>query len=155
MSILAQGTQVWFIDPTGSTLTEIPDVTTLNPGGSPADQIETTALAASARTYKKGLRTPGQASMGINADPSIPAHVRLFELSKDNSNTLIKFVIGLSDGVTAPTVTGGNFTLPTTRSWFAFEGYIADFPLDFAANGVVTSACTVQRSGDGVWTKKA
>ncbi len=155
MSILAQGTQVWFIDPTGSTLTEIPDVTTLNPGGAPSDQIETTPLSSNARTYKKGLRTPGQAQIGINADPSIPAHIRLFELSKDNTDTKIKFCVGFSDATTAPTVTTGNFTLPTTRTWFTFEGYVADFPLDFAANGVVTTACSVQRSGDGVWTKKA
>ncbi len=155
MSILAQGTQVWFIDPTGSTLTEIPDVTTLNPGGAPADQIETTALASSARTYKKGLRTPGQAQMGINADPAIPAHVRLFQLSQDNTDTKVKFAVGWSDGTTPPTVTLGNFTLPTSRTWFTFEGYIADFPLDFAGNGVVTTACSVQRSGDATWTKKA
>lgn len=154
MSILAQGTQIWFIDPTGSTLTEIPDATSLNPGGAPADQIETTPLSASARTYKKGLRTPGQAQVGINADPAIPAHTRLFELSKDNSDTRIKFAVGMSDGTAPPTVTTGNFTLPVTRSWFTFEGYIADFPLDFAANGVVTTTCAIQRSGDGAWTKK-
>ncbi|HAT42354.1 MAG TPA: phage tail protein [Rheinheimera sp.] len=155
MSILAQGTQVWFIDPTGSTLTEIPDVTSFSPAGAPADQIETTPLSSQARTYKKGLRTPGQATLGINADPAIPAHIRLFDLSKDNTNTTIKFAVGWSDGTTAPTVTGGNFTLPTTRTWFTFEGYIADFPLDFAANGLVTTSCAVQRSGDATWTKKA
>lgn len=155
MAILAQGTQVWFIDPTGQTLTEITDVTSINPGGTPADQIETTPLSASARTYKKGLRTPGQAQMGINADPSNPAHIRLFELSKDSTDAKIKFAIGMSDGTTPPTVTGGNFTLPTSRTWYTFEGYIADFPFDFAANGVVTTSCSVQRSGDGNWTKKA
>lgn len=155
MSILAQGTQVWFIDPTGQTLTEISDVTSFNPGGAPADQIETTPLSASARTYKKGLSTPGQAQMGINADPSITAHIRLFELSKDATDTKIKFAVGWSDGTTPPTVTGGNFTLPTSRTWITFEGYISDFPMDFAANGVVTTACTIQRSGHATWTKKA
>ena len=43
--------------------------TTFTPGGNPADQIEDTCLSDTSRSYKPGLRTPGQATLGLNADP--------------------------------------------------------------------------------------
>ncbi|MDW5376840.1 phage tail tube protein [Halomonas sp. HP20-15] len=156
MSILTQGTQVFMIDPDDETaIIKIPGVTAFNPGGNPRDQIEDTSLeATTSRTYKKGLGTPGQASLTVNADPQEPAHLQLYDLANDSVDRNIKFVVGMSDGTEPPTVTTGEFTLPTTRSWFAFEGYIADFPFDFATNSVVSSQVSIQRSGDGVWTKK-
>lgn len=156
MSILTQGTQVFMIDPDDPmTVVKIPGVTALNPGGNPRDQIEDTDLEdTTSRKYKKGLGTPGQASMTVNADPQKPAHVRLYELANDDQDRNIQFVVGMSDGTEPPTVADGAFTLPTTRSWFGFEGYVSDFPMDFATNSVVSSQVSIQRSGDGAWTKK-
>lgn len=156
MSILTQGTQVFMIDPDDPmTVVKIPGVTALNPGGNPRDQIEDTDLEdTTSRKYKKGLGTPGQASMTVNADPQKPAHVRLYELANDDQDRNIQFVVGMSDGTEPPTVADGAFTLPTTRSWFGFEGYVSDFPMDFATNSVVSSQVSIQRSGGGAWTKK-
>nr|WP_269475582.1 phage tail tube protein [Pseudomonas putida] len=47
-----------------------------------------------------------------------------------------------------------DFVLPPTRTWFVFEGYVADFPFDFAANSVVSTAVSIQRSGGSAWLKK-
>ncbi|WP_416146684.1 phage tail tube protein [Pseudomonas juntendi] len=47
-----------------------------------------------------------------------------------------------------------DFILPTSRTWFLFDGYVADFPFDFAANAVVTTAATIQRSGGSAWIRK-
>ncbi|MNT93817.1 hypothetical protein D3C72_2353800 [compost metagenome] len=49
---------------------------------------------------------------------------------------------------------GDDFELPTTRTWFVFQGYVADFPFDFAANSVVSTAVSIQRSGGSAWIKK-
>lgn len=156
MSILSQGTQLYMIDPADDSVVTIKGVTNFNPGGSPADQIEDTPLESQERTYKRGLRTPGQASMTISADPREASHIRLHELSQDDTVESIKFVVGWSDGTDAPTVdVDGSWTLPTTRTWFEFTGYIADFPLDFSSNTVVTSEVSIQRSGGSTWTKKA
>ncbi|HGN2621276.1 TPA: phage tail tube protein, partial [Pseudomonas aeruginosa] len=46
------------------------------------------------------------------------------------------------------------FVLPPTRTWFVFRGYVSDFPFDFAANAVVTSTATIQRSGGSAWVLK-
>ena len=156
MSVLTQGTKVYFIDPDDLSIVAVQCATAFNPGGQPVDQIEDTCLEELiARTYKKGLRTPGQASLTVNADPQYASHVRLHELSEESTDRNIKWAVGWSDGTAAPTVdSDGDFVLPATRTWFTFEGYVSDFPLDFAMNTVVVTAATIQRSGGSVWTPK-
>lgn len=155
MAILAQGTQIYAIDPADNSLITVECATAFTPGGAPADQIETTCLEDSTRAYLRGLRTPGQASLTINADPRNASHIRLHELSEDDTVETIHWAVGWSDGTAAPTVdSSGDFVLPTTRTWFVFDGYISDFPFDFAANTVVTTAMAIQRSGGSSWIKK-
>ncbi|AXA66751.1 phage tail tube protein [Pseudomonas oryzihabitans] len=239
MSILAQGTQVYALVPnaagTAQEVLAIECATAFSPGGAPADQIEDTCLEDTSRSYKKGLRTPGQASLTINADPRNASHVRLYELSQQDGDTTVKWAVGWSDGTASPTVeaagsldavsvsnggsgytsaptvaiTGGggsgatataaisngavtgvtitnpgsgytsaptiafsggagtgaaataavsseaDFNLPASRTWFVFEGYVSDFPFDFAANSVVSTAATIQRSGGSAWIPKS
>lgn len=238
MSILSQGTQIYALVPPLSgigpkTVLAIECATAFSPGGSPADQIEDTCLEDTSRRYKKGLRTPGQASLTVNADPNNASHIRLHQLSETDGDTTIQWAVGWSDGKAAPTVaasgavdtvtigaggtgyttaptvafTGGggtgatgtatvsggavtgvtitnpgsgytspptiaftgagtgatasaviasgdSFDLPETRTWFVFEGYVSDFPFDFAANAVVSTAATIQRSGGSAWVRK-
>lgn len=155
MSVLAQGTNVYFIDPDDNSIVTVQCATNFNPGGNPADQIEDTCLEDSDRSYRPGLRTPGQASLTINADPTNTSHIRMHELAETDPPPTLKWAIGWSDGTAAPTAdSAGDFVLPTTRTWFSFQGYIADFPFDFALNTVVTSNVAIQRSGGSTWTKK-
>ena len=158
MSILSQGTNVYVLDPNDGTpaVLKIECATSLSPGGDPSDQIEDTCLEAFERSYKAGLRTPGQATMGINADPDNESHLTLYGLSRENPAPVLKFAIGWSDGTDAPTLNVGEdgFELPATRTWFTFQGYIADFPFDFAQNTVVTTEVSIQRSGNSAWIKK-
>lgn len=162
MAILAQGTQIYALvptvaDPSVLEVIEIECATAFNPGGNPADQVETTCLSDKVRKYLRGLRTPGQASLTINADPRNASHVRLHQLSEDDTVESIAWVVGWSDGVgIAPTLNtaGDDFELPNTRTWFLFDGYVSDFPFDFAANAAVTSAVTIQRSGGSAWIRK-
>jgi len=138
---------------------EIGCPTTFSPGGNPADQIEITCLNDSTRRYMQGLRTPGQATMTILADPKDPTHIRLFQLSEtdDAEDKDLTFAVGWSDGTDAPTVngTGDDFSLPNTRTWFCFKGYISDFPFDFAQNTAVSTQMTIQRTGAAQWITKA
>ncbi|MCY1287204.1 Phage tail tube, TTP, lambda-like [compost metagenome] len=159
MSVLTQGTQIFFIDPefdsNGAGVRQVECATTFSPGGNPADQIEDTCLEDTTRSYKPGLRTPGQATLGLNADPENESHVRLHELSETDPSPTLKWAVGWADGTAVPTLdSNGDFELPTTRTWFIFEGYVSDFPFDFAANTVVTTQATIQRSGGSAWIRK-
>ena len=240
MSVLTQGTQIYVLVPpfSGSgplTVMEVECATSFDPGGAPADQIEDTCLSDKNRRYKKGLRTPGQASLGLNADPNNASHIRMHQLSEAEGENTLKWVVGWSDGkdiaptvatsgslgvvtvtaggtgynsapavaltggggsgataiatvtggaVTGVTITnkgagytsaptlafsggagtgatatvvlaaGGDFDLPATRTWCAFQGYVADFPFSFAQNTVVASTVSIQRSGGLSWIRK-
>jgi hypothetical protein len=154
MAKLTKGTQIYFIDPTGNTVEEVTGVTTFNPGGAPADQIETTSLTDEAKTFMRGMRTPGQASLELNADPTNESHVRLHELAQDDTVDFVKWAVGWSDGTADPTAdSDGDFDLPNTRTWFTFDGYVSDFPFDFSTNSVVKSSVQIQRTGTAVLTE--
>ena len=238
-AIKTQGTDAFIVVPslTNPGQCEVIDlgcVTSIDPGADSSDQIETTCLKDNTRAYVAGLTTPGQGSIGLNADPKSAAHLRLFELSKTKEP--IQFLVGWSDGnsvptpapvgalqsiavtnpgtgyTTAPTVaiTGGGGTgatatatvadgkvtgftitaagsgytsaptialtgggggtgasamanaselcgydLPDDRTWITFQGYVSGFPFNFAANSVVQSTVSIQRSGEAFWYPKA
>lgn len=156
MAKLTQGTHIFFIDPDDESVVRLTKVDAGNPGGDPADQIDVTSLESFSKEFVAGLRTPAQATFGINADPGEESHVRAYELSRENPAPVIKWAIGWSDGTAPPTVdSNGEWVLPTTRTWFTFLGYVADFPFDFATNSVVKTTIAIQRSGDSTWTPKA
>lgn len=166
MSILTQGTQVFLLDPgvSGSgplTVLEIEHVTAFNPGGNPADEIDDTPLSErNSKKVKRGLRTPGQASMTVSADPRKQSHLRLHQMSESDSESdegnPVKWAVGWADGTSIPTLNtaGDDFELPDDRTWFLFEGYVSDFPFDFSGNTVVTTAAQIKRSGGSRWVKK-
>ncbi|MEZ3415202.1 phage tail protein [Pantoea dispersa] len=155
MSVLTQGTQLFAL--IRGVVHEIECITNFNPGTNPADQIEDTCLSEkNTRTYKKGLRTPGQASVNINADPVNESHYLMWELAEldEYANEDIQWAIGWADGESIPTVVNGDLDLPTDRTWYTFKAYVSDFPFDFQGNAVVSTAATMQRSGRGVWVRK-
>nr|WP_240352016.1 phage tail tube protein [Pseudomonas simiae] len=68
----------------------------------------------------------------------------------------VAFTGGAGTGATATVAlaAGDDFDLPPTRTWFAFQGYVADFPFTFAQNAVVASTVSIQRSGGSAWIRK-
>lgn len=152
MAVKTQGTELWFIDPTGDILTKIGCVTSVTGLTAARDQIETTCLEDQARSYVAGLATPGQAQFGINFDPADGSHVRLHELYV--AGTDLSFALGWSDGTSPPTNDSSLFVLPATRSWIEFAGFISDLPFDFSQNAVVASTVSVQVSGFPILTPK-
>lgn len=162
MAKLTQGSKLYaLLRNAGDTAYEVVAVdciTSFNPGGQPKDKIEATCLEETdARSYLPGLSTPAAASVGLNADPGNASHLRLYNEFASGSQDNIKWALGWSDGTAAPTVAvgGTDFVLPATRTWFAFEGFISDFPFDFQVNSIVQTQMTIERSGLGVWVPKA
>lgn len=161
MSVVTQGTQFYVL--ANGVISEVECITSFNPGGSPADQLEDTCLSErSTRTYKRGLRTPAQATVTLNADPANASHLMLQQLAESESQDDLTFAVGWSDGESAPEAAGASETdavdglkLPVDRTWYVFKGYVADFPFDFQANTVVSTSATIQRSGAAVWVPKA
>ena len=149
MAILAQGTQIYYIDPDTDEVVEVDCATSFNPGGNPSNQLQSTCLRDSAHTYMPGLRTPSQATLGLHFDPVAIGDLQLFELSNANPSPTLQWAVGFSDGEGVPTVdSSGDFDFPTTRSFFYFDGYISDFAIDLQLDALVSAQVTIQRSGE-------
>ena len=150
MAVKTQGTHVYIIDPGatgGPAILNIQCAISVEGIGGGRDQIDVTCLEDQARSFEAGLISPSTVTLNLSFDPKNASHVRLHELYE----TAAKFdmAIGFSDGTAAPTVgTDDMFDLPTSRSFLVVnDTYVADFPLSFAQNAVVTSGVTLQLSG--------
>ena len=147
MSVKTQGTDLYAIDPADGSLISVGCITSIDGIDTAIEQIETTCLSDTARTYVAGLGTPGTATFGINTDPKDNTHVRLLEIKQDGLTML--WAVGWSDGTSPPTVdTDDTFILPSTRSWLTFSGFINAFPFSFQGNSVVQSNVGIQVSGE-------
>lgn len=156
--MLTKGTSVFFRHPETGEIVRLKRLTAFNPGSSPKTQVDTTDLEETeAMTYEAGLGQPGQGSIAINCDPNEPSHILLQEMAEGGTTPTIEWYVGWSDGAKdiEPTIAAEEVTLPTTRTWYTFRAYVADFPFDFQLNANVTASGSLQRSGRGQWTKKS
>ena len=153
MAVKTQGTELYVVDPDDLSVITVGCVTSITGITAARDQIETTCLDSEARTYVSGLAAPGTATFTINFDPSDASHARLHELYVEGA--VLEFALGWSDDTSDPTnATTDGFTLPTSRTWIAFDGFISDLPFDFSLNSVVSSSVSVQVSGLPTLTPK-
>lgn len=147
-AVKTQGTELYFIDTVSSStgIMKMACPTGITGLGGAADQIDTTCLDASERTFSKGLANPGQVSVPFVFKPGEASHQVLFDLKDDGSD--IDWMICLSDGIDPPTMDmEDKFVAPSDRTSFAFIGYVSDLNIDLATNEVVRGTLTIQRSG--------
>lgn len=165
MSIVTKGTMLYALlptiaDPKKLEVVQIECPKSFDMGEQSISEIETTSLESSARQYVPGLQEPSTATIEIDPDPTKESHIRIYQLFDPEAGSnaqSYQWVIGWGDGTTEPTinVAGDDFTLPTSRTWCRFEGYISGFPFNFQVNATVTSTISIRRSGNVVWTPKA
>lgn len=149
MSAKTQGSDLYLVDPEDNTLIEVGCVTSIDGIDTAVEQVETTCLQDSARSYIAGLATPGAATFGINTDTSDASHVRLHQLKVEGAS--LQWAIGWSEADTPPTVdSNGHFVTPADRSWILFEGFMNSYPFSFQQNSVVQSTVGIQISGEPV-----
>lgn len=164
MTIKTQGTDLYAIDPASNTIIVVGCFTSLDGIDTTVAQIDVTCLNSTAREYEAGLAEPGSATFGINIDPQNASHIRLHQLK--TAGTKLMWAVGWSDGringdgipPTVEAVADENgvrgFSLPSTRTWLTFEGYMSSFPFSFALNDVVKSNIGIQVSGEPVLVPK-
>lgn len=149
MARKTQGTQLFTFYPQASSVAvvDVGCVQSIDGIDSVIDQIETTCLADSDRTYLPGLAQPGQASFEINFDPADETHELLFNWKQ--AQYVLKWALGFSGSTAAPGLDLSNlvFAPPTGRSWLLFEGFMTNFPSNFQQNSVVKSTINLQISG--------
>ena len=152
MSIKTQGTNLYFIS--GGVVKTMTCPTGITGLGGTRDQIETTCLnATDDKSYVSGLGNPGQVSVPFVFDPQAASHQTLLDLH--DTGEVTEWAIGLSDGTAAPTIVSGALAFGSTRTFAAFDAFVADINIDIATNEVVRGTLTLQRSGSVAWSYKA
>lgn len=153
MAILAQGTEIFFMDPddynTPSTvkLVQIACPKTIDPGTPSTDEHDTTNLCSIAKEKFLGLTDYGTISIEIAYDESDESHWRLVELSEEIPRPVIKFVIGLpSENSPLPAITGTNkdeWDLDDERGWRPFDGQVMSVAMAYNAGEVVSATVEI------------
>jgi hypothetical protein len=146
-----QGTQLYYAS-AATTVTNVAPVISMTGIDSGAvDQIDTTLLTATARSFVAGLANPGAITVELLFDPldtSLQAFVALKESGASKS-----WCIGLSDGTTAPTAAASVIVQPAaaSRSSVKFDGFVSGLVVDAPSNDVVKATATIQTSGNHAW----
>lgn len=156
MALKSQNTEIFFVDTLTSgtpAVTKLACPTGITGLGGPKDQIDTTCLDNTDRTFLAGLGNPGQVSVPFILDATAVSHDVLFTLKEQGD--VLNWLVGLSDGTDDPTIDSeDDLTPPANRSYFKFEAYISDVNIDIAGNDVVRGTLTLQRSGVVTYVSK-
>lgn len=155
MSISSQGTQIYFVDPSNNQLYELDCPTGVTVPRATRETLDATCIntTGNARILKPGLGTPPTQTLSVLFDPASQSQVLLVNL-QDSGETLNWFV-GLPDGTTAPTVdVDGDVTIPTDRSFWVYDGYVADTSMAAEINALLSMEFTLQMSGQSIFIPK-
>lgn len=143
--VLSQGTHVWILHGSSSTLTKMGCIKALVLGDDSTTDIPTTCLdEPETATSDWGLNTPGEGSIQINTDPKNLSHMKLLELAADRAE--VSIYVGWSDGAGEPTVdVEGVATLPETRTWSHFRAILRKGSAVFDPDTLVNHTVPMKR----------
>lgn len=160
-TLKTQGTRLYFASPASASSSDADGVvimyvtcpTGIQGLGGAADQIDTTCLDATERTFVQGLLNPGQITVPFNFDPDAASHQELMLLR--DAGTVVSWMVVFSDAVTAgtlPTSVDSDDRLVSAGSTTAeFLGYVSDVTIDIQTNEIVRGSLVIQRSGAVAW----
>jgi hypothetical protein len=154
-ALKTQGTQLYYASAatTVTTVASVMTATGLDAGAN--DQLDTTLLSASARTFISGLANPGAVTIEMLHDTLADPSVAMLRALKA-AGTSVDWCIGLSDGTAPPTASASLIVQPAaaSRSTVKFNGFVSGYVVDFPQNDVVKAQITIQTSGVHAWVDK-
>jgi len=128
-------------------------ITDWNGLGGQKGEIDATNMDSDAKEFFTGLEDSGTFSLNINFDPREISQQDLWALK--DSGDVVPWYLGLSDGVTAPTLVDDVMTAPAARTGFVFDASVQQLTLSAASDNIVKGAITLRISGRVVPTWKA
>jgi len=152
-AIKTQGTELYYASAatTVSTVASVISMSGIDSGA--VDQIDTTLLNATARSFVSGLANPGAVTVELLFDISDATVEDLYDLK--NAGTTVSWCIGLSDGTADPTAVASVCVAPASRTSIIFNGQVSGYVIDTPLNDVVKATVTIQTSGNHTLTPKA
>lgn len=120
--IKVQGTHLYYQD--GNKIVRVQCAKELTLGADTESDMDVTCLDDPEDNFDVGKTTPGEGSIVVDLDDENPSHLNMVALSKTSPRKKVQWFLGTSNSKDAPTITGGTVTLPTTRTWLTWEGYL-------------------------------
>lgn len=150
----SQGTQLYLLDVDASPdeVVKIGNVDTMPEVGGEAGDIDTTNFDNLVyKSFLAGLIDPGTGEVRVNYSKEDDSHQRMRDIQ---GGDLYWWAVGLRDGVNVPpTVSGGEFVLPTNRTWLVFQASVKSAKLMFEKDSIVRMNVGLRLSGEPVLTR--
>ena len=113
-------------------------------GSDSTSKIDVTCLDDDEKSYEKGMVDPGEGSLTVQLDDENTSHAKALSLAETGEE--VEWFVGSKGDSAEPTVTGSTVTLPETRNWATFTGYLNKSAPKIEADGVWTYAWPLVRT---------
>lgn len=114
--------QLYYFD--GTAIIPVVCAKEIDLGQDSEEDVDVTCIDSPEVDTEAGQITPGEGSLAIDLDDENSSHLKLVALSKTDPKKTVRWYMGSSHTDDPPTVTSGAVTLPTTRTWWEFDGYL-------------------------------
>jgi len=141
-----QGTDFYILDAadTGSEVIKIVGITGFSGVGGTAGEIDITDLDSVAREFLPGLKDNGSISLNLKWEPDEASQVKLEELF---GGANVRFLVAGAEAATAPTFSGGSYTIPTDRTTLDFSAGVLQFQKDSETDNIWRATVSLRVSG--------
>jgi hypothetical protein len=146
--VKSQKTELYYAS-AATTAAKIPCITSVSGLGGARDQIDTTCLDDTDRTFVAGFGNPGQVTVEMHFKTESAVQEALFELKE--AGTTVSWGIYSSQTATVPTAVGSEMQVVVDRSSAIFDAYISDMNVEIAGNDIWKVTMVLQRSGSVSW----
>lgn len=145
--VRTQKTQLYACLAGGTTVATIGNVADLGEFGGQSDDIDVTNLDSTAKEFLTGLPDNGEVTLQLNLNPADAIHQDL--MAKNGNGVRYPWLVGLSDGTTAPTAVGGALVAPVAanRTSFSFSASIKSFRFGAKTNDAIRVTVVLRISG--------
>jgi len=122
--IKVQKSQLFYHEEDATTVEAVQCSKELELGTDAEEDIDVTCLDDEEDNFDPGKKTPGEGSLAIDLDDENASHLKLIALSKTNPRKKVTWYLGSSNSDDAPTVANNVVTLPPSRTWWVWQGYL-------------------------------
>lgn len=122
--IKVQKSQLYYHEEGATAVESVQCAKELELGTDTEEDIDVTCLDDEEDNFDPGKKTPGEGSLSIDLDDENASHLKLIALSKTNPRKKVTWYLGSSNSDDAPTVSGNVVTLPPSRTWWVWQGYL-------------------------------
>lgn len=140
--IKSQGTKIYAL--VGGAIVRFSCYNSIDLGQDSTSKIDVTCLDEEEKSYEKGIVDPGEGSLTVQLDDENISHATALSLAE--AGTELEWYVGSKGDGAEPTVVGTAVTLPTTRNWATFTGYLNKTPPKIETDGVWTYAFPLVRT---------